>query len=155
MNGYSFDIVSSTLTVTAEFAKEAAKPNTAAYRTVNHLRHDFPEMQIVRRTHTSPRKYKTKAGEKFYCNQFKNLTYKNMEAFMEALPDSEKYLAAYWTIRKLSKVQTNGYTVVRKWFQTQFPEYRSNPLFYINNNVSVITDITPYLANHTEESKVS
>ena len=155
MKGYSFDIATSTLTITAEFAKEAAKPETNAYELVTQLRRDFPEMKIIRRTHTSPRKYKNNVGEEFYCNQFKNLTYTNMEAFINALPEREEYQIAYWTIRELSKVQTNGYSAVRKWFQAQFPEYRRNPLFYVNNKVAVITDITPYLDNSTEESKVS
>ncbi len=155
MKGYSFDIATSTLTITAEFAKEAAKPDTNAYELVTQLRRDFPEMKIIRRTHTSPRKYKNNAGEEFCCNQFKNLTYKNMEAFINALPENERYQVAYRTIRELSKVQTNGYTAVRRWFQAQFPEYRRNPLFYISNRVTVITDIKPYLENSMEESKVS
>lgn len=155
MKGYSFNIVNSTLTITAEFAKEAAKPNTAAYKLVNQLRHDFPEMKIVRRTHARPKKYKNRSGEEFSCNQFKNLRYENMEAFINALPDSEKYQEVYQKLRVLTKVNTNGYTPVRKWFQTQFPEYRNNPLFYVNNKVAVITDIEPFLEKEKEESKVS
>lgn len=147
MKGYSFDIVTGTLTVTADFAKAAAMQNTAAYRIVRYLRHDFPELKIERRTHATPRKYRTGNEEIYHCNPHKHLTYKNMEAFMANIPNGDKFLATYDRLRALTKVQTNGYAAVRRWFQAQFPEYRRNPLIYIENSVPVITALEPFLNN--------
>ena len=30
-------------------------------------------------------------------------------------------------------INGNGYTMVRKWFVAQFPEFRKDPMFYLNN----------------------
>ena len=37
-----------------------------------------------------------------------------------------------------SDLQINGYTLIRKWFVAQFPEYRKNPMFYLRNHPDVI-----------------
>ena len=51
-----------------------------------------PNLTITKKTHKSATNYTTKSGEKFNCNQFKNLTYDRMEKFIKALPKSEGYL---------------------------------------------------------------
>ena len=38
-----------------------------------------------------------------------------------------------------SAIQTNGYTLVRKWFVAQFPEFRKNPLFYLYNSPELVS----------------
>ena len=97
-------------------------------------------MEVIRKTHKSPTKYRTKSGEPFNCNQFKNLKYENMERFMMGLPNGEVYMEEYLFLRNhASEVQTNGYAVVRRWFVAQFPEFRKNPLFYLNNRPAVVS----------------
>jgi hypothetical protein len=38
-----------------------------------------------------------------------------------------------------SGIQTNGYSLVRKWFVAQFPEFRKNPLFYLYNSPELVS----------------
>ena len=73
-------------------------------------------------------------------NQFKNLTYDNMEIFIEALPNHEEYLTEFKFARyHASKLQTSGYVLVRRWFAAQFPKFRENPMFYLHNHPNLIS----------------
>ena len=66
---------------------------------------------------------------------------------MNALPESDskvKVMEAYAFLRYgAGFVQANAYKTVRDWFIAQFPKFRSNPLFYISNEVKVI-DLTAF-----------
>lgn len=115
MNAYNVDFAKMTITITADFAKRMNNPNSEEYKTICRFRKDFPAMRIVNRTHRTPRKYvSSSTGEKFNCNQFKNLTYERMERFISALPKSEEYQREYNFVKNYaSAVQHNGYTLVR------------------------------------------
>ena len=142
MEKFVFDVVSQTLTITAKFAKMMNDPQSDEYKLVQQFRKDFPNLTIAKKTHKSATHYTTKSGEKFNCNQFKNLTYDRMEKFIKALPKSEGYLREYYFVKDFaSAIQHNGYTLVRKWFVAQFPEFRKNPLFYLNNSPELISGI--------------
>ena len=140
MEKFSFDVISQTLTITAQFAKMMNDPESDEYKLVMRFRQDFPTLTITKKTHKSATHCTTKSGEKFNCNQFKNLTYDRMEKFISALPKSESYLREYSFVKDFaSAIQTNGYTLVRKWFVAQFPEFRKNPLFYLHNSPVLVS----------------
>lgn len=140
MEKFSFDVVSQTLTITSKFAKMMNDPKSDEYKLVQRFRNDFPNLTIAKKTHKSATSYTTKSGEKFNCNQFKNLSYDRMEKFISALSKSEGYLREYLFVKNFaSAVQTNGYTLVRKWFVAQFPEFRKNPLFYLNHSPALVS----------------
>ena len=143
MEKFVFDVVSQTLTITAKFAKMMNDTTSDEYKLVQRFRKDFPNLAIVRKTHKSATSYTTKSGEKFNCNQFKNLSYDRMEKFISALPKSEGYLREYLFVKNFaSAIQTNGYTLVRKWFVAQFPEFRKNPLFYLSHSPELVSGAT-------------
>ena len=140
MNAYKVDFVANTVTITAAFAKAMNDPTSAEYKIIAQIRKDFPEMEIIRKTHKTPSKYQTKTGEKFNCNQFKNLTYKNMETFIMGLPAAEAYMEEYLFLKNYAaEVQTNGYTIIRRWFVAQFPDFRKNPIVYLTNQPAVVS----------------
>ena len=140
MNTYKVDFVANTITITAAFAKAMNDPTSAEYKIIAQIRKDFPEMEIIRKTHKTPSKYQTKTGEKFNCNQFKNLTYKNMETFIMGLPSAEAYMEEYLFLKNYAaEVQTNGYTIIRRWFMAQFPDFRKNPIVYLINQPDVVS----------------
>ena len=140
MNTYKVDFVANTITITAAFAKAMNDPTSAEYKIIAQIRKDFPEMEIIRKTHKTPSKYQTKTGEKFSCNQFKNLTYKNMETFIMGLPSAEAYMEEYLFLKNYAaEVQTNGYTIIRRWFVAQFPDFRKNPIVYLTNQPAVVS----------------
>ena len=140
MEKFVFDVISQTLTITAKFAKMMNDPQSDEYKLVQQFRKDFPNLTIAKKTHKSATHYTTKSGEKFNCNQFKNLTYDRMEKFIAALPKNEGYLREYLFVKNYaSAIQHNGYTLVRKWFVAQFPEFRKNPLFYLYNTPELVS----------------
>ena len=153
MNGtYKMDFASKTLTLSKAFADAATNPESEEYNIILRFQQDIPNLKIVRKTHKTPTRYKNKvSGEITVRNQFKNLTYKNMERFMNALPKSEEYLKVYNFLRyDAGLVQTSVYKTVRDWFMAQFPKFRSNPLFYIKNEVKVI-DFTAFMEQEQQK----
>ena len=142
---FKVDFTDRTIIITAECAEKMNDPNSAKYKTIRQLCADFPAMKIVKRTHRTPRKYVSKStGEKFNCNQFKNLTYENMETFISGLPNAEQYMTAFNFLKDCGSLPlTSRYTAVRRWFVDQFHLY---------NEVSVI-NFTPYFERAKEEAE--
>lgn len=139
MEKFNFDVVSQTLTISAKFAKAMNNPESGEYNLAAKLKTDFPGLTVSKRTHRTATHYTTKSGEKFNCNQFKNLTYERMERFISALPNSQEYQKEFEFMRDYaSLVQHNGYSLVREWFVKQFPDFRKNPLFYLSNAPTVL-----------------
>ena len=144
MKGYTLSLSAKTLTITKAFEDAVSKGEGEAYDLYTKFMREIPGLTVIRKTHATPSKYVSKStGEKFNCNQFKNLTYDNMEGFINGLPNSEDYLKAYNFIKNCGSLPlTSRYTAVRKWFVAQFPEFRKNPLFYLYNEVNVVNIVT-------------
>ncbi len=139
MEKYNFDVVSQTLTITRNFAEQMNRPTSDEYKFVCQLRRDFPALQIARKTHATPTSYTTKSGEKYRCNQFKNLTYARMERFISSLPNCKDYMREYTFLKENAPAeQKNNYTLVRRWFVAQFPEFRKDPLYYLYNTPEIV-----------------
>ena len=153
MENYKLNPVSKTLIISAAFERAMNNPDSEEYRLYTQLQHDIPHLKISRRTHKSPAEYHTKSGEVFRCNQYKHMTYENMERFIKALPKSDELMKVYRFIRyDAGLVQTSCYTAVRRWFAAQFPDFRKNPIFYFNQDFPVIYDIWPIIKEAQEES---
>ena len=154
MESYKINLISKTLTITKAFEDAASNVNSEEYKLYQKLIHEIPELKIVRKTHRTPSKYKTKNGEEFRCNQFKNLTYDNMEKFIDALPNNREYKAQFiFAKTAAAAVQTNGYAVVRRWFAEQFPEFRKQPMSYLYNQPKLIYFKDILEQNNEEESE--
>ncbi len=154
MEKFKVDFTSKTLTITKAFAEKAENPNSKEYKTLRRIIKDFPDFEVVRKTHKTPSKYRTKDGEEYNCNPNRHLTYKKMEIFIDSLKDGEskkEVKNAYKFLRyKAGGVQTSTYKTVRDWFVEQFPYYRKDPLFYIKNQLEVI-DYKPFLEQKETE----
>ena len=140
--GYKLDFAHQTITLTASFASKANDPKSAEYELLLRLQHDFPNLKIVNRTHASPSSYKVKGQDKKRTSYYptKGMTFNRMEQFMNALPEGEKYLEEYNKLKSVAVPDLchSRYTIVRRWFEAQFPKFRENPLFYVKNSVEVI-----------------
>lgn len=140
MERYKFDAASKTLTITAAYAQKLNDMDSDEFKHYHAMMQAIPGLVVVNRSHRSPSKCtSTATGEKFKCNQFKNLTYDNMEKFMDALPHGNVYRKEYDFLKDYaSRIQTNGYALVRRWFVAQFPHFRKNPLFYVYNTPTLV-----------------
>ena len=136
---YRIDFTTMTLIMTAEFADNAYSPTTEEYAILTRLQKDFPQLRVVRKTHRTPNKYTTKQGEEYTHNPFKDLTYKRMEKFLSRIPNGATYQKEYELVKGFATdLNRNGYPIVRKWFVEQFPHFRKDPLFYLNNSPLVL-----------------
>lgn len=140
MKKCKLDLSTQTLTLSAKFVEAMNNTKSEEYCYVRQLTHDFPNLTVVRKTHATPVRYHNSDGSKTAYQKNKNLTYKRMERFMSALPDGEKYLATYWDLREKAKAMcASPYAVVSAWFMKQFPLFRTNPLFYLDNLPKIIS----------------
>ena len=155
MERYKFDVVSKTLIITAGYAKKLNDLDSAEFKHYNAMMQAIPGLVVVNRSHRSPSKCTSKStGEKFKCNQFKNLTYPNMERFMDALPHGNVYRKEYDFLKDYaSRIQTNGYALVRRWFVAQFPHFRKNPLFYVYNTPTLVKASDVIAATEASETE--
>lgn len=139
MEKYKFSLVEKTLTITKAFEEAVIRGKGPEYELYTRLMREHPGITVIRKTHKSPKTYTNKKGEKFNCNQFKNLKYENMERFIKAIPNNEAFMVEFEFVRDYaSSIQTNGYALVRRWFMAQFPEFRTNPMFYLYHTPTVI-----------------
>ena len=127
--GYSYDAISNTLTITADFAKKASQINTAEYRIVRQFRMENPGITIERKTTNSN------------CSHA-GIKYEDMERYMSLCRTGETYLRVFQTVKKLSKGQPSPYKYVRHWFDNLFPHYSEQPIidadgFIVENHEAV------------------
>ena len=85
MKGYTLSLSAKTLTITKSFEDAVSKGEGEAYDLYTKFMREIPGLTVVRKTHKTPTKYTNNQGEKFNCNQFKNLTYDNMEGFINGI----------------------------------------------------------------------
>lgn len=129
--GYSYDVTTNTLTITADFAKKASQINTAEYRIVRQFRMENPGITIERKTINANRPH---AGIK----------YEDMERYMSLCRTGDTYLRVFQTVKKLSKGQPSPYKYVRHWFDNLFPHYSEQP----------IIDADGFIVENPEDVKV-
>ena len=90
VTGYSYDITTNTLTVTADFAKKASQLNTPEYRILKQYRAEFPGIAIQRKTNSA-------------SHSSKGIKYADMERYMKMCRTADRYLFVFGKVRELSK----------------------------------------------------
>ena len=109
--------------VTKEFAKNARIFGTAEYKLWKEIRQDCPNAEMV--TKTIKRNLNKKVDTR-------NMTYANMEAFINAQENAKELLAEMKKQIAMSKVQTNPYRCVLAWFMVKFDNYDSYKSYFEN-----------------------
>ena len=153
MESYKINFAAQTITITKAFEKKCSDPETAEYMLLRTLQTDFPAFTVKRKTHKTPSSYTSSNGETSIRNPFKNLTFEHMEKFMSAIPDNRAFFDEYHFLKDAAAaLQLNPYALVRKWFCEQFPQYKSNPLLYLNAPLQLVKG-AEVLQKAAEEAK--
>jgi len=113
-NGYNFDALNNTLTISASFAKKASKVGSLEYNIILKMRRDFPDLTIQRE--------EKKEGKK-------GLSFVQMENFIAMHRDAKELTSLFEKVKKLSCVQPMPYKYVKTWFEDRFPYYSDQPTF--------------------------
>lgn len=114
--------------VSKTFYQKAERYGSDEAKTLRDIQRDYPKMRVMVR---GAKKQTNREGEVSYGNQYKNLTYANMERFMNALPNADDYIQVYELAKRVGATNASPYAVVRRWFKKQFPLYKSDPVFYV------------------------
>ena len=141
--GYKLNLTAKTLTITKAFEDAVNEGNTPEYALYKKLLKDIPDLTVERRTHRTPSQYKTRTGEVVKGhNKNKGLTYEKMEKFISTLSNSEELMKQYDYIKECA---FHPHSAVVAWFEAQFPQFRKNPLFYLENKEVKVITATEYL----------
>ena len=97
-NGYNFDALNNTLTISASFAKKASKVGSLEYNIILKLRKDFPDLTIQQEA--------KKEGKK-------GINYTQMEDFIAMHRNKDELKAEMDKVRKLSRIQPMPYKYVK------------------------------------------
>lgn len=127
VSGYSYDILTNTLTVTDSFLKRASKLGSREYETVKRYRAENPDIKItkIERNKTSR----------------KSITFKQMEAYILLFDDEKKTVSSQFAkVKSMSKIQASPYNYVKKWFEAQFPNYTKQVKFDENGKISFVKE---------------
>lgn len=109
-----------TALVTKAFAKRANIFGTPEFKLWREYLAEFPQAKM----HTKSVKRTAQSIDT------RNMTYKNMAAYIRTLDNSAKLMAEFELVCKRSKVQTNPYRSVLAWFELNLAGYDSYKSFF-------------------------
>ena len=109
-----------TARVTKAFEKNARFFGTPEFNMWREYLKEFPNATMTTKT------IKKNPDKKTY----RNMTYKNMELFIEAQENSTLLKKEFERQRKMSRVQTNPYKAVLAWFCKEFEGYDDYKEFF-------------------------
>ena len=107
--------------VSKAFEKKAAIFGTEEYKLWKEYKKDFPEAQMTTKSIKKNPNKKTN----------KNMTYENMENFMDNLSDCENIKKEYERTKELAKISPSPYRVVLTWFENKFKDTEEYKMVFI------------------------
>ena len=131
MTSKIISIDETTAQVTKAFQKQARIFGTEEYKLWKSYREDFPNATM---TTKKIRKNPDKAT-------YKNMTYKNMEAYIKTLENPAALLKEFNTVRAQSKIQPSPYRAVLDWFLQKLPDCDSRKQFFENSGSNNVVEI--------------
>lgn len=121
MKNMKIEVINETTArVTKAFEKNARIFGTPEYKLWREYLKEFPNATMTTKTIKKNEDKKT----------YRNMTYKNMELFIETQDNSEMRKKEFEKQKKMSKVQTNPYKAVLAWFCKEFEGYDSYKEFF-------------------------
>ena len=149
-NGYNYDAINNTMTISTTFAKKASQVGTPEYEIMLKLRKDFPTMKVEK---------EVKAGKA-------QLTYKTMEEFISLHRNKDELMTAFKGAKTLSRFHSMPFSFVKDWFMKTFPYFKDGSYemdkdgFVVAvksqaNELTLVQEETEETAGDQEERKAS
>ena len=112
--GYTVNHAEGKIILTKEFNKRASIPNSPEYNIMMTLRKDFPSYKSALKTISHNPNKKTDA-----------VTYKNMiKHIITTYGENSLQMKAFEEEKKISLSKKAPYIYMKKWFKTQYPDYK-------------------------------
>lgn len=125
--------INKTIIVSDLFYKEAAKPFTNEFYDLMKLREVLPDYEVITRSHRKPRP--PKEPEKVR----KFVSYEKMEKYIKLLDDADELMKEFKLVKAFAKTRRNSASIVFKWFNDKFPDYRKPPR--LDENGKLIAEV--------------
>ena len=115
------DYAAKTIILTEAFSRAARAPFSDAFNQLARLREALPGFEVVVREHRRQRiTPRTQNIPKF-------VSYEKMEAYIRLLPDGDALMERCRLVRAFAKCRRNSASIVFRWFNESFPDYRKPP----------------------------
>ena len=112
---------SKTIRITETYLRAARIPFSNEFNELANLRAALPDFEVKVPSRRKPRATpQTQNIPKF-------VAYEKMEAYLRLLPESEKLLARFEAVKAYAACHRNSASIVFKWFNESFPDYRKAP----------------------------
>ena len=121
-NAITINFESNIATVTKDFMKKSNIFGTEEYKIMRQFRAENPSIPVSVKT------IKKNSDRITY----KNLTYKNIEAYISTQDNAAELLKEFETAKAQSGIQSTPYRAVLAWFLSTFPDYDSYKEFFKN-----------------------
>ena len=127
-NGYNYDSITNTLTVSAAFLKKAGVLNSPEYVAIKQFRTDYPNITIK------------KAAPVVKKNAEHHIKMTHMEEVLKLLDKANgtKYIDQYGVVKQMSKIHASPYKYVETWFKNLLPDWENMVTFDENGKVSFV-----------------
>lgn len=113
--------INKTILVSDMFYRASADPFSNEFRDLMTLKELCPGYEVITRSHRKPRNTeKTKNIRKF-------VPYKKMERYISLLDDKDELLRQLQLVKDFAACRRNSASIVFKWFNDTFPDYRETP----------------------------
>ena len=113
VRGCSYNPMTNTLTLTANFVKKASRLGTAEYKLVLQYQKDHPDLKMVE-MEKKPSEHKRDA-----------VTYTRMEQTIKLCRDSEARMKQYKQMRTWAEIQDAPFLKLKAWFLNNYANYAS------------------------------
>lgn len=130
--------------VTKAFEKQARIFNSPEFKLWREYKAMFPEAEMVTKNikrNTTKRTYK-------------NLTYANMERFLQVQPNGEKLVKELNEKKEAASIEANPYRVVLAWFLKKY-DYDKYMMFFENEEAKKKSEAGKAESENTEEAPAS
>ena len=140
-----------TAMVTKAFERKACIFGTEEFNLWREYKKEFPKAKMTTKTIKKNPNKRTST---------KNMTYDNMEIFINQQDNAEELMAAFKKQKALSKVQNDPYRFVLAWFLKQFEDYDGNYKAFFEDlakknekkqNLSIATSTATDAADETQD----
>ena len=102
-----------TAQVTKAFMKQASIFGTDEFKLWREYKKEFPAAKMITKDIKKNPNQKTR----------RNMTFANMETFINTRTDAKDLMDEFETVKKRSKIQKSPYQYVLEWFETKFEGY--------------------------------
>ena len=104
--------IENTITISKAFYKKASAYGSAEYAALRGVMLDNPTFEIVFKT--------------IEKKTYKALTFKIMEDYIRAQPDSDKMMIRFAAVKRIAKTKNSLYPYTKHWFLKTFPAFKEN-----------------------------